>query len=88
LIEAKTYRLGGHLVHDPQHYRSQEEIAARWEKCPIKRYRAQLVAEGLLTEEKFTQLEAEVARELTAAVAFARQSPFPAPEEAFEDLWA
>jgi TPP-dependent pyruvate/acetoin dehydrogenase alpha subunit len=88
LIEAKTYRLGGHLVHDPQHYRSQEEIAARREKCPIKRYRAQLVAEGLLTEEKFTQLEAEVAREVTAAVAFARQSPFPAPEEAFEDLWA
>jgi len=87
-IEAKTYRLGGHLVHDPQYYRSKDEIAARWEHCPIKRYRAQLVAEGLLTEEKFAQLEAEVAQEVAAAVEFARQSPFPAPEEAFEDLWA
>jgi len=86
-IEAKTYRLGGHLVHDPQYYRSKEEVAARWEHCPIKRYRAQLVAEGLLTEEKFTLLEAEVAQEVAAAVEFARRSPFPAPEEAFEDLW-
>jgi pyruvate dehydrogenase E1 component alpha subunit len=88
LIEAKTYRLGGHLVHDPQYYRSKEEIAARWEKCPIKCYREKLLSEGLLTEEKFAQMEAEVARELAAAVEFARQSPFPAPEEAFEDLWA
>src|SRR3990172_1596237 len=40
LLEARTVRLGGHLAHDPQHYRSREEIAAAWEGCPIKRFRA------------------------------------------------
>jgi hypothetical protein len=33
-------------------------------------------------------MEAEVDREVMAAVEFARQSPFPALPEAFEDLWA
>ena len=33
-------------------------------------------------------MEAEADRETAAAVEFARQSPFPDPREAFEDLWA
>ena len=88
LVEAKTIRLGGHLAHDPQTYRSREEIAAAWEECPIKRFRARLLAEGLLTVEAYARLEAEVDREVAAAVEFARQSPLPEPREAFEDLWA
>jgi len=88
LVEAKTIRLGGHLAHDPQTYRSREEIAAAWEECPIKRFRARLLAEGLLTAEAYARLEVEVDREVAAAVEFARQSPLPEPREAFEDLWA
>jgi acetoin:2,6-dichlorophenolindophenol oxidoreductase subunit alpha len=88
LIEAKTLRLGGHLAHDPQSYRSREEIAAGWEHCPIKRFRERLIAEELLTAEAFARTEAEVDAEVEAAVRFAQQSPFPEPGEAFEDLWA
>ena len=88
LIEAKTIRLSGHLAHDPQSYRSKEEIAAAWEQCPIKRMRERLLAEGLLTAESFARLEAAVEDEVAAAVEFARQSPFPDTREAFDDLWA
>ena len=88
LVEARTVRLGGHLAHDPQHYRSREEIAAAWEACPIKRFRARLAAAGLLTEEASARMEAEIEAEIAAAVEFARQSPVPEPREAFEDLWA
>lgn len=88
LVEARTVRLGGHLAHDPQAYRAPEEIAATWEQCPIARFRARLLAEGLLTEEAYAGMEAEADRETAAAVEFARQSPFPDPHEAFEDLWA
>lgn len=87
-IEAKTVRLGGHLAHDPQSYRSKEELAAAWEQCPIKRMRERLLAEGLLTAERYAQMEAAVEDEVAAAVEFARQSPFPEPREAFDDLWA
>lgn len=88
LVEARAVRLGGHLAHDPQSYRAPEEIAAAWEQCPIKRFRARLLAEGLLSEETCARMEAEVEGEVAAAVEFARQSPFPEPHEAFEDLWA
>ncbi len=87
-IEAITLRLGGHLVHDPQRYRSQEEIQTAWEKCPIKVFGARLQHEGLITPTGISKMEAEVAREVEAAVQFARESPPPKPEEAFEDLWA
>ncbi|MBI4256165.1 MAG: thiamine pyrophosphate-dependent dehydrogenase E1 component subunit alpha [Candidatus Rokubacteria bacterium] len=88
LVEARTVRLGGHLAHDPQHYRSKDEIAAAWADCPIKRFRTRLLGEGLLTAEAAARMEAEVDREIVEAVEFARRSPFPEPDEAFEDLWA
>jgi len=86
-IEAITVRLSGHLVHDPQRYRSQAEIEAAWEKCPIKGFGTRLQNEGLITRGGISEMEAQVAREVEAAVQFARESPPPELEEAFEDLW-
>ncbi len=87
-IEAITVRLSGHLVHDPQRYRPREEIEAAWAQCPIKGFVKKLQDEGLLSAEGVAELEAEVIREVEEAVQFARESPLPGPEEAFEDLWA
>jgi pyruvate dehydrogenase E1 component alpha subunit len=86
-IEAITNRLSGHLVHDPQRYRSREEIEAAWEQCPIKSFGNRLQNENLITAEEIAEMEAQVAREVEAAVEFARQSPTPGAGEAFEDLW-
>jgi len=87
-IEAITVRLGGHLAHDPQRYRSQEEIEAAWEQCPITGFGKRLQKEGLIAPDGISAMEAEVAREVEAAVRYARESPPPEPGEAFEDLWA
>jgi TPP-dependent pyruvate/acetoin dehydrogenase alpha subunit len=87
-IEAITVRLGGHLAHDPQRYRSKEEIEAAWDQCPIKGFGNRLQREGLITAEGVSRMEAEVAREVESAVQFARESPPPEAGEAFEDLWA
>lgn len=86
-IEAKTIRLGGHLAHDPQRYRSKEEIEAAWEHCPIKVFSRKLQNEGLMTAEEFKEMEADVEREVKEAVEFAKQSLLPESKEAFEDLW-
>ncbi len=88
LIEARTVRMGGHLVHDQQGYRSPDDIAAAQARCPIARLRRKLADSGALPEEACAALAASVEREVAAAVEFARTSPFPAPHEAFEDLWA
>lgn len=87
-IEAQTLRLGGHLAHDQQGYRPKEEIEAGWVRCPIKLFRERLIAEGVLSTDEFAQLEAAVDAEIHAAVEYARASPYPAAQEAYEDLWA
>ncbi|MCG6909272.1 MAG: thiamine pyrophosphate-dependent dehydrogenase E1 component subunit alpha [Deltaproteobacteria bacterium] len=87
-IEAITNRLSGHLVHDPQRYRSKEEVESAWEQCPIRGFGNKLQSEGLLDAGSFSAMEAGIKQEVQAAVAFARQSPPPASGEAFEDLWA
>ncbi|HWS74863.1 MAG TPA: thiamine pyrophosphate-dependent dehydrogenase E1 component subunit alpha [Quisquiliibacterium sp.] len=88
LIEARTLRLGGHLAHDRQAYRKPEEIAAGWKDCPIARLRERLLESGRIDAQECDAMAAEVDIEVAAAVEFARNSPFPDPREAFEDLWA
>jgi TPP-dependent pyruvate/acetoin dehydrogenase alpha subunit len=87
-IEARTLRLGGHLAHDPQRYRDPKELAAGWENCPIRRYRERLESEGLLNGNAYEEMAREIDIEVNAAREFARQSLPPAPDEAFDDLWA
>lgn len=41
-IEARTYRLLGHMIGDSESYRTKEEVAAWRERDPIKRLRAHL----------------------------------------------
>jgi pyruvate dehydrogenase E1 component alpha subunit len=88
LIEAKTYRMRGHFVGDPQVYRSQDEVQAQRANDPIQRHEQRLLADGILNDETLARLKADVEDELAAAVEFGRTSPLPAPEDALEDLYA
>ena len=88
LIEAKTYRMRGHFVGDPQVYRPAEEVQAQRANDPIQRFERRLLGERLLDEETLLRLKAEVEEELAAAVQFGRESPLPEPEEALTDLYA
>jgi pyruvate dehydrogenase E1 component alpha subunit len=63
-------------------------MAAWREKDPIPRFRAWLETRGYLTSAEDDRLTAEVRAEIAAATEFARQSPWPAPEAALEDVYA
>jgi pyruvate dehydrogenase E1 component alpha subunit len=88
LIECKTYRHKGHSRVDPAKYRPKEEVEEWLAKDPIKRFKEKLLREGILTEAKIQQIERKVADEIDEAVKFAMESPYPAPEEALEDVYA
>jgi TPP-dependent pyruvate/acetoin dehydrogenase alpha subunit len=88
LVEARTYRLSGHLFDDPGHYRPKEEVEKQWSKCPILRFKARLKSEGILGEREAERLEHEVEEEAEKAADFARKSPYPEAEEAFTDIFA
>lgn len=91
LVECKTYRWRGHFEGDPGRglrYRSAEEMEQWQAKCPIKRFGQQLVEKGLATESELETIRDEIAAEIEAAVAFAKASPFPDPEDAKTDVYS
>lgn len=88
LIEAKTYRLWGHWIGDPESYRSREEVEKHWRRDPIPMYERKLMDEKILTEALKSEVEAEAKTRIDAAVDFMQKQPFPKPETALEDLYA
>jgi pyruvate dehydrogenase E1 component alpha subunit len=88
LIECKTYRHKGHSRVDPAKYRPKEEVEEWLAKDPIKRFKEKLLQTNTLTEAEIQQIEKEVSAEIEEAVKFAMESPYPAPEEALEDIYA
>ncbi len=89
LVEAVTYRLHDHTTaDDARRYRSEEEVKAAWERCPLKRMRAYLTAQKLWTDadEQKAQEEGAAMGE-AAAQEFVAMPPQP-PEAIFDHLYA
>jgi pyruvate dehydrogenase E1 component alpha subunit len=70
-LEFKTYRFRAHSMFDPELYRAKTEVLEWQERGPIHTYSQRLKAAGLLDEASFEALDAQVAAEVEAAVAFA-----------------
>src|SRR4051812_30045882 len=87
LIEAKTYRMRGHFVGDPQLYRPAAEVEAHRANDPIARFERRLTADRILDADALAQIKADVEAEMAEAVRFGRESPLPAPESALDDLY-
>ena len=88
LIEAKTYRYRGHFEGDSGAYRTPEEIEEWLKKDPIKNFKEKLVKTRVLTEKKANEIDQEITREMDKAVQFAKESPFPKPEEVLDNVYA
>jgi len=90
LVECKTYRFRGHHEGDPKRgetYRSREEIE-EWEKRDaIVRLGDRLIKEKKATQTELDAISQETLREIDDAVAFAKQSPAPKPEDATSNLF-
>jgi 2-oxoisovalerate dehydrogenase E1 component len=80
LLEAVTERGRGHYEGDPQRYR---DPASGGAPGPLDRSRAALLAGGAPAE-TVDRVDAEVLAEVDAAVAVARDAPWPEPSRALE----
>ncbi|MBN2140801.1 MAG: thiamine pyrophosphate-dependent dehydrogenase E1 component subunit alpha [Desulfovibrionaceae bacterium] len=88
LLEARTYRMRGHGEYDRQHYVPKDEIE-RWRALdPVEAYGRRLTEEGLLSADQDRAVRGQARARVLEAVAFAEQAPYPAPNQALEDLWA
>ena len=87
LVEVKTDRLYGHFQGDPELYRPNDEVPSLKANDPIQRLIKQLVEQGIATQAEVDAACAEATAAVDAAYTFARQSPYPAPEAALEDVF-
>lgn len=88
LIEAKTYRIKGHFVGDPELYRTKEEVKEQFEKNdPIKRFEMKVLEEKWMTEKELAAIKEEEVAVIEKSIEFAKSSPFPDKSELFEDLY-
>jgi len=88
LIEAKTYRVKGHFVGDPEMYRTKEEVQQRFDSNdPIKNFEKKVLGESLMTRKELDDIREKAQIIIEDAVEFAHNSPYPDPSELFDDLY-
>jgi len=88
LIEAKTYRYHGHFEGDAGTYRPKEEIEKWMKRDPVNIFQEQLIKMKVLTAKQAEEIDKETLAEIDKAVQFAKESPFPEPEEALKNVYA
>ncbi len=87
LVEAETYRHGGHSRADPATYRPAAEVAAWMAKDPVVRYRQRLLDAGVAATE-LDSIEAGILAEVESAIDAARAMPDPAAETLTTNVWS
>ncbi len=87
LIEALTYRHGGHSRADPGDYRPKEEVEAWLARDPVPMYRQRLLDQGVAAAD-LDAIETQAQEAVDAATQAARNGPVPDIDSAFTDVWA
>jgi TPP-dependent pyruvate/acetoin dehydrogenase alpha subunit len=90
LIECMTYRWRGHNEQrgNPPDPRPREEIDMGTRHDPIGSFATRLMERAVATAAPLRQIEQEVEAAVEEAVAFAKASPLPMPEDALLDVFA
>ncbi len=89
ILEMKTYRYRGHSMSDPAKYRTREEVnEVREKRDPIDHFGQKLIARGQIDADGLKAIDKEIRQIVNTAAEFATESPEPAPEELYTDVYA
>jgi len=89
VLELICYRQSDHTTaDDASRYEAKNQREQAWEKEPVGRLRRYLEAQQLWSEQEETQLTADCAAQIEAAVQEYTQQPPPVPESMFDYLYA
>ncbi len=87
LLECRTDRYFGHFQGDPELYRPKDEVVRLKEHDPLRRLSQHLLETGRATAEEIEELGRRAGARVEEAIAFARSSPYPAPEDALRHVF-
>ncbi len=89
ILEVKTYRYRGHSMSDPAKYRTREEVQKmKDERDPIEQVRQMLLTGSHATEEDLKAIDREIKEIVNEAAEFSKESPEPALDELWTDIYA
>ena len=77
----------GHSMGDPERYREKQEIEKWRENDPIGIFRKQLLSKKTARAKQLDEIEERAMQDAQEAVEFAENSPEPAPEALWEDVY-
>ncbi|MFN2136589.1 MAG: pyruvate dehydrogenase (acetyl-transferring) E1 component subunit alpha [Candidatus Promineifilaceae bacterium] len=86
-LEMLTYRFEGHSMGDPLRYRTKDEVEKWREDDPIGILERKLTTEFDVSEAQLDEIDKEVEGVVEGAVRFAEESPFPALDTLFDDIY-
>ena len=86
MIEAKTYRHGGHHVNDPGLYMPRDKLEYYKSKDPVDIGRKYLLEETKCTEQEAAAIEQQAQQAMEEAIEFAKNSPEPSVEKFLEEV--
>jgi len=84
-LEILTYRYRGHSMSDPAKYRSKDEVEEYKQKDPIDHVLSVIKEKKYATDAEIEAINDKIKNEVDEAVKFAEDSPFPEPEELYDD---
>jgi pyruvate dehydrogenase E1 component alpha subunit len=87
LIEVRVYRFRGHFEGDGQLYRPKEDLEQSHANDPIKYLESQLLSRGIVSSNDLTKIQEDIVNEVNEAINFARESDYPDPQEALENVF-
>src|SRR5258707_6275652 len=87
LIEAETYRHGGHSRADPATYRPADEVQRWLDRDPVVMFRARLIDDGV-AESDLIRAESSLAADVEAAIDEARAMSQPDDARMATNVWA
>lgn len=87
LLEFKTYRYKGHSMSDPAKYRTKEEVEEYKQMDPIEQVRKVLLKNNYASEKDIEAINERIKTKVLASVAFAEESNYPDPSEAYNDVY-
>jgi acetoin:2,6-dichlorophenolindophenol oxidoreductase subunit alpha len=88
-LECKTYRWHKHFLSTYlADLRPTAELEAWKKKDPIPAFEAKLLNRGTLSREELKSIEEQILAKIEDAYQYAQESPFPAPEDVFEDVYS
>ncbi len=90
LVECMTYRWRGHV--GPKYdldkgLRTQQELDNWMKKCPIKALEGLLLEKNIISESEKAEIYKSIDREITEAINFARESPYPEKTEILDNVF-